>query len=143
MLIVNTKLVPESERPKSIIDLADPKWKGRCGMAKPLFGTTATHAACLFAAWGDEKAKDFFKQLKANDVQILSGNKQVALAVGGGQLAFGITDTDDAIIELEKGPASCDRVSRSRPGRLGHAVYSQHSGDNPRLSEYAKTPGGW
>jgi len=103
VLIVNTKLLPESERPKSITDLADPRWKGRCGMAKPLFGTTATHAACLFATWGNEKAKAFFKQLKANEVQILSGNKQVALAVGGGQLAFGITDTDDAVIELEKG----------------------------------------
>jgi iron(III) transport system substrate-binding protein len=103
VLIVNTNLIPESERPKSINDLADPRWKGRCAMAKPLFGTTATHAACLFAVWGDEKTKTFFKQLKANDVLIVSGNKQVALAVGGGQLAFGITDTDDAIIELEKG----------------------------------------
>ena len=36
-------------------------------------------------------------------MRILSGNKQVALAVGGGQLAFGLTDTDDAMIELEKG----------------------------------------
>ncbi len=103
VLIVNTNLVPESERPKSIHDLADPKWKGRCAMAKPLFGTTATHAACLFAAWGDEKAKAYYEQLKANEVRIVSGNKQVALAVGGGQLSFGITDTDDAIIELEKG----------------------------------------
>jgi iron(III) transport system substrate-binding protein len=103
VLIVNTKLVAEADRPKSITDLTDPKWKGRCGMAKPLFGTTATHAACLFAAWGDDKAKDFFKRIKANDVRILSGNKQVAMAVGGGQLAFGITDTDDAVIELEKG----------------------------------------
>jgi iron(III) transport system substrate-binding protein len=33
----------------------------------------------------------------------MSGNKQVALAVGAGQLAFGLTDTDDAIVEVEKG----------------------------------------
>ena len=103
VLIVNKNSVAEGERPKSVGDLADAKWKGRSGMAKPLFGTTATHAACLFAAWGDEKAKAFFRQLKANEVRIVSGNKQVALAVGGGQLDFGITDTDDAIIELEKG----------------------------------------
>jgi iron(III) transport system substrate-binding protein len=103
VLIINTNLIPESDRPKSIVELTDPKWKGRCGIAKPLFGTTATHAACLFAVWGDKKAKEYFKQLKANNVRILSGNKQVAIAVGGGQLAFGITDTDDAIIELEKG----------------------------------------
>ncbi len=33
----------------------------------------------------------------------MSGNKQVALAVARGQLAWGLTDTDDAIIEVEKG----------------------------------------
>jgi iron(III) transport system substrate-binding protein len=103
VLLVNTKLVPEAERPKSIFDLADPKWKGRAGVAKPLFGTTATQAACLFAVLGEEKAKDYYRKLKANDVQILSGNKQVAMSVAGGQLVFGMTDTDDAIIELEKG----------------------------------------
>jgi iron(III) transport system substrate-binding protein len=103
VLIVNTQLVPDGERPTSIHALTDAKWRGRCGLAKPLFGTTATHAACLFAAWGDEKAQEFFRDVKANDVQILSGNKQVALGVGAGQLAFGLTDTDDAIIEVEKG----------------------------------------
>lgn len=103
VLIVNTDVLAEGERPSSILDLADPKWRGRAGIAKPLFGTTASHAACLFAFWGDERAKQYFRDLKANDVQILAGNKQVALSVASGQLAFGMTDTDDAIIEKEKG----------------------------------------
>ncbi len=102
VLIVNTDLVPEDERPTSIHDLADERWRGKAGIAKPLFGTTATHAACLFAYWGDQKAKEFFRKVKANDVEILSGNKQVALSVAAGRLSFGMTDTDDAIIELEK-----------------------------------------
>jgi iron(III) transport system substrate-binding protein len=100
---VNTKVVPEADRPKGIRDLLDPKWKGKIGIAKPLFGTTATHAACLFAAWGDEEASRFFRALKANDMQILSGNKQVATAAGSGQIAFGLTDTDDAMGEVEAG----------------------------------------
>ncbi len=103
VLIVNTEKVSAAEIPRSIHDLADPKWRGRAGIAKPLFGTTATHAACLFAHFGDEQAKEFFRGLSANEVNILSGNKQVALSVAGGQLAFGLTDTDDAIIEVEKG----------------------------------------
>ena len=103
VLIVNTEDVPEAGRPTSIRDLADPKWRGKAGIAKPLFGTTATHAACLFAHWGEDEAKEFFRQVKANDTQILSGNKGVAISVAAGRLAFGITDTDDAIIELEKG----------------------------------------
>ena len=104
VLIVNTDLLPvEGERPGSIRDLADPEWNARAGIAKPLFGTTATHAACLFAHWGDEEAKDFFRKIKSNRVKICSGNKQVALEVAAGQLAFGLTDTDDAIIEVNKG----------------------------------------
>ena len=103
ILLVNTKLVGEAERPKGINDLLDPHWKGKIGIAKPLFGTTATQAACLFVAWGDEKAKAFFRDLKANGVQVLSGNKQVATAVGSGQLTFGLTDTDDAMGEVEAG----------------------------------------
>ena len=78
VLLVNTTLVPEESRPSSMEDLANPQWNGRTAIAKPLFGTTATHAACLFATLGDEQAKDFFTRLKTNDVQILSGNKQVA-----------------------------------------------------------------
>lgn len=103
VLVVNTDLVPAAERPDSIFDLADPKWRGRCAMAKPLFGTTATHAACLFAVLGEERAREFFQAVKHNQVQILSGNRQVALSVGAGRVAFGLTDTDDAMIELEKG----------------------------------------
>jgi iron(III) transport system substrate-binding protein len=103
ILIVNTKLVAETDRPKGIKDLLNPKWKGKIGIAKPLFGTTATHAACLFAAWGDDNAKEFFRDLKANGVQVLSGNKQVAQAAGSGQIAIGMTDTDDAMGEIDAG----------------------------------------
>ncbi len=102
VLIVNTDLVEEGERPTSIEDLADPQWKDRVGIAKPLFGTTASHVACLFALWGDEKAKEFFRKVKGN-ARIMSGNKAVAEAVGNGHLAFGLTDTDDAIIEKDAG----------------------------------------
>jgi len=102
VLIVNTIQVAEERRPKSIRDLVDPQWYERCGIAKPLFGTTATHAACLFAEWGDDEAKDFFRGVKRN-ARTMSGNKQVAQSVAAGSLAFGLTDTDDAIIEVERG----------------------------------------
>ena len=103
ILIVNTRMVPQGRRPEGIEDLLDPAWQGKIAIAKPLFGTTATHAACLFAAWGEAKAEAFFKGLKANGVQVLSGNKQVATAVGSGQAAFGLTDTDDAMGEINAG----------------------------------------
>ena len=55
VLIVNTDILAPGERPASVRDLAAPQWKGRCGIAKPLFGTTATHAAVLFSQWGDQR----------------------------------------------------------------------------------------
>lgn len=119
ILLVNTKLVPDSNRPKGIADLNNPKWKGKIGIAKPLFGTTATHAACLFAAWGDENGAAFFKDLKKNEVQILSGNKQVATAVGSGQIAFGLTDTDDAVGEIAAGSPVAIVYPDREPGQLG------------------------
>ncbi|MHB1560231.1 MAG: extracellular solute-binding protein [Isosphaeraceae bacterium] len=119
VLIVNTKLVPEADRPKGIRDLLDPKWKGKIGIAKPLFGTTATHAACLFAAWGDEKAKEYYRALRANGVQVVSGNKQVATAAGAGQIAFGITDTDDAMGEVEAGSPVAIIYPDRGPDELG------------------------
>jgi iron(III) transport system substrate-binding protein len=118
VLIVNTALVSEPDRPTSINDLVSPQWKDRVGIAKPLFGTTATHAACLFSVWGDEKAKQFFTHLKEN-ARVMSGNKQVAVAVAAGQLAFGLTDTDDAIGELEKGMPVAIVYPDQQPDGLG------------------------
>jgi iron(III) transport system substrate-binding protein len=119
VILVNTRLVPEAERPKGVKDLTDPRWKGRVAIAKPLFGTTATHAACLFAAWGRDDAKAYFRALKANGVQVLSGNKQVATAVGSGDAAVGLTDTDDAMGEVDVGRPVAIVYPDRAPGQLG------------------------
>lgn len=102
VLLINTKRIPVSERPSSVMELADPKWKDRVGIAKPLFGTTATHVAETFAYWPAEQAQEFWRSVLEN-AQVMSGNKQVARAVSSGQLAWGLTDTDDAIIERDEG----------------------------------------
>jgi iron(III) transport system substrate-binding protein len=116
ILIVNTNLVKEADRPRRLFDLLDPRWKGRVAMAKPQFGTTATQAACLFEVLGPEKAKKFYLGLRDNDVKIVPGNKQVAEGVGQGQFAVGMTDTDDAMAEVEAGrPVTIVFPDRDRP----------------------------
>jgi iron(III) transport system substrate-binding protein len=103
ILIVNRDRLPQaSERPTSVYDLADAKWAGNCGIAAPHFGTTATHFTVLREQLGEQKALEFFRAVKAN-ATVLSGNKQVAQAVSSGQLAFGLTDTDDALLEIDAG----------------------------------------
>lgn len=102
VLIVSAK-VPEAERPRSLLDLTDPRWKGKVAMAKPQYGTSATQAACLFEVLGADKAKAYYRGLRDNQVAILGGNKHVAEAVGNGQYPVGVTDTDDAILEIKAG----------------------------------------
>jgi iron(III) transport system substrate-binding protein len=101
VIVVNTHKVPVAERPRGWMDLTQPRWRGQVAMAKPQFGTSATQAACLFQAWGADKARDFYRALHRNEVQLVPGNKQVAEGVGQGQFALGLTDTDDAIAEIE------------------------------------------
>ena len=103
VLIVNKELLTDpSQYPNSILELSEPKWQGKAGMALPLYGTTATHFTILSNEMGSEKAEQWFTQVAAN-ATILSGNKQVALAVAAGKLHWGLTDTDDAIIEIDRG----------------------------------------
>ncbi len=103
VLLINRELLPDAEsRPDSVMDLADPKWQGRCGVALPLFGTTATHFTILRDRLGETEAEQWFQAVKDNAV-VLGGNKQVAQGVASGQLAFGLTDTDDALVEIDAG----------------------------------------
>ncbi len=103
VLLVNTDLVPSSaDYPTSVADLTNEKWKGKCAMARPLFGTTATHFAVLRSIQGSEKTIRQLTAIRDNAV-ILSGNKQVAQSVAAGTILWGLTDTDDAIIEKDLG----------------------------------------
>jgi iron(III) transport system substrate-binding protein len=104
VLLVNTRLVKEADRPRSLLDLADPRWRGRAAMARPQFGTSATQAACLFEVLGADNARRYYRDLKANGVQVVPGNKQVADAVGRGEAAVGVTDTDDALDAMKHNP---------------------------------------
>ncbi len=100
------------------MELADKRWQQKCAVALPLFGTTATHFTVLYSKLGADKANDFFSQVKQNAV-VLSGNKQVAQAVSSGQVAFGLTDTDDALIEIDNGLPVAIVFPDQEPGELG------------------------
>jgi iron(III) transport system substrate-binding protein len=108
VLLVNTEKLGVDPKgwPSRVSELADEPWKGKCGLAFPIYGTTATHMAVLATtknALGDSKNWDsWIAEVKSNGV-VLAGNKQVALAVASGELDWGLTDTDDAIIEKENG----------------------------------------
>ncbi|HEU4387131.1 MAG TPA: extracellular solute-binding protein [Blastocatellia bacterium] len=101
VIVYNTRLVSADAAPSSVFDLADPKWKGQVAIADPRFGSTSFHAAAIYAELGDERADDFFRKLKANDVKVVPGNSVVLDSVARGELKVGLTDTDDVNVALE------------------------------------------
>lgn len=103
LLLVNRTRVKPDELPRSVRDLADPRWKGQTAIANPLFGTTTMHVSALADAWGDDALKAFLGQLKANGCRIASSNGEVKRLVAAGEVAFGLADTDDAAEALREG----------------------------------------
>jgi iron(III) transport system substrate-binding protein len=149
VLMVNIdKFESPDDFPTSVEDLTDPKWKDNCAMARPLFGTTATHFAVLREKYGEEKTLEMLRQIRDNAV-VLSGNKQVALAVGAGQVAWGLTDTDDAVIEQDRGfrveiifpDQASDRPGTLRiPNTLAILKDAPHPVAAEKLADYLVSP---
>jgi iron(III) transport system substrate-binding protein len=105
VLLVNRNLVSTGHEPQSLSALTEPRWKGRVAIANPVFGTTTMHMAALFAVWGEARFRAFLDALKGNDVRVASSNGEVKRLVAAGEVAFGLTDTDDANEALKDGAA--------------------------------------
>jgi len=103
VLVYNKNMLKPEDLPKSIFELTDPKWKGRVSIAYPLFGTTATHAAALFIQMGDEKAKEYYRNLKGNNVILTDGNARCRDRVVDGTVPIAFVDTDDALVAMQQG----------------------------------------
>ncbi len=102
VLVYNTRYVGADQVPRHLADLTQPQWRGKLAMANPQFGTTRTHAAALFAAWGADRAQAFLQGLLDNQVRIVDGNALVKNLVAQAQpeaspVYVGLTDTDDVL----------------------------------------------
>lgn len=123
IIIVNTDLVAPGDYPRSIYDLLDSTRPAEMiGLAYPLFGTTATHAAALYTALGAEKGKEFFGALAERKIRIVDGNSVVRDMVADGRLFFGITDTDDACAAIRDGKPVAIILPDQGEGELGALI---------------------
>jgi len=64
VLLVNMKhpLFKTVPLPKSVYDLADPRYKRASCIGNPLFGTTTLHCLAIFQQLGEEKATSCSKK---------------------------------------------------------------------------------
>lgn len=102
--LVNTELMSPEDYPKSIYDFLDEQYPPeQIAIAYPIFGTTATQVAALYATLGPEDARAFLTQLYDSEIRVVDGNGVVRDLVADGSIMFGLTDTDDSIGAIEDG----------------------------------------
>ena len=101
VILYNTNLVKDA--PKTILDLTDPKYKGKIAIAGTVERTTLSQLAYLIDFMGDAKAKEFVENLKKNDLKVLPDNSDVRKGVASGEFALGITNSPNYYIAKQEG----------------------------------------
>jgi iron(III) transport system substrate-binding protein len=92
IVVYNTTMV-NSDQLKSLLDLADPKWKDK--IAIPNSGSEYLQAgvSVIRASVGDDRTKKFLEGLRNNaGTQVYQKSSQIVEAVAKGQVAMGIVN---------------------------------------------------
>ncbi len=96
VLIYNKRLISPDSLPRSIFDFTQPRFKEKFTIANPLFGTTTFQIAAIFNKLGNMEAEKWMNGILENGVIVATSNGDVKKRVMNGEVAFGLTDTDDA-----------------------------------------------
>lgn len=87
----NTKLVSDRELPTSVMQLTDPKWRGKVGWA-PTNGSFQSFVSAMRVLEGDEKTLEWLKAMKANGAKDYGKNAAIVEALGRGEIALGLVN---------------------------------------------------
>jgi iron(III) transport system substrate-binding protein len=88
VLAYNTGSVPKAQLPASIMDMADPRWKGQVGIA-PSGADFQAIVSAVVAVEGAAKAETWLQGLKTN-AKIYRNNVAILSAVNSGEIKTGI-----------------------------------------------------
>jgi iron(III) transport system substrate-binding protein len=89
--VYNKDKVTQAELPTSVIELTDPKWRGRVAIA-PTNASFQSFVTALRLSLGEEAAEKWLVDLKANDVLLYEKNAQIVEAVNDGAADLGLVN---------------------------------------------------
>lgn len=88
VLAYNSDKFKPADLPQDLSELADKKWQGRVGWA-PTNASAQAHINLLRSLWGDEKTKQWLKQMDDNGSVRYSRNSQIVRAIANGEVDLG------------------------------------------------------
>lgn len=92
VFLYNTDRITSDEMPKSIFDLADPKYKGQFAVDRAGNESMVSYFTSLRAIIGPEKTLALLKGMMANEPLVLQSHTDVRRAVGSGEVKFGLVN---------------------------------------------------
>ncbi len=91
VLVYNTELVDEADLPTSVLDLTDPSYKGRVGVA-PSNGSFQDFVTAMRSELGDEATGEWLAGMAANESPNYAKNSAILDAVARGEVEMGLVN---------------------------------------------------
>lgn len=89
--VYNTDQLTEADLPNSVLELTDPKWKGKVGWA-PTNGSFQAFVTAFRVLQGDDVVRDWLQGMLDNEATSFENNAALTLAVGNGELPIGLVN---------------------------------------------------
>ena len=102
-IVYNPEKLSEAERPQNILDVVDPKWKGRVGIA-PTNASFVSHISALTTEIGEDDVRKFLADLKSNEPKAYDSNVLAVRAVAGGEVDLALVNHYYALNEKQENP---------------------------------------
>jgi iron(III) transport system substrate-binding protein len=90
-VVFNTELISEEDLPQSLEEIADPRYRGRFGVA-PANGSFQAHMAAYSVQRGDEALAALLAGMAANEPRRYPKNSAIVEAVIAGEVEFGLVN---------------------------------------------------
>ena len=153
VVVYNTALIKPADI-QSMLDLADPRWKGK--IAIPNAGSEYLQAgvSVIQAVYGDQRTQRFLEGLKANaGTRVYGKSSQIVEAVAKGEAAVGLVNHYYIYRHLDAQPKApiAPLITDQQDGEMGTIVnaagvgvvaHSRHKDLAKRLVEFLESPDG-
>jgi iron(III) transport system substrate-binding protein len=91
VIAYNTDELSDDEVPDTVVELTDPKWKGKVGIA-PTNASFQAFVTAMRLSEGEEQAREWLEGMKANDAKVYEKNTPIVEAVAAGEIQLGLVN---------------------------------------------------
>lgn len=114
VIAYNTERVKTADLPESVLEVNDPKWKGKVGFP-PTNASFVSFVSSLREMVGDERTRSFLEGLKANGAKRYDNNVVTMDAVASGEIELGLVNHYYLYNEFKERPGA--PVANHYPGQ--------------------------